>query len=107
MCHCLECQKRTGAPFGTQARFPRASVTIAGNAAHWTRAGESGGLCTFGFCATCGSTVYWEPHGMPDFVSVAVGAFADPNFPAPTVSVYENRMHPWVFTIGELPMEHD
>jgi hypothetical protein len=26
-----------------------------------------------------------------------VGAFADPQFPAPTFSVYEERMHSWVF----------
>jgi hypothetical protein len=29
-------------------------------------------------------------------VSVAVGAFADPHFPAPRVSVYDCRRHPWV-----------
>jgi hypothetical protein len=29
-------------------------------------------------------------------VSVAVGAFADPNFPAPQDSVYDSRRHPWV-----------
>ena len=28
MCHCLECQKRTGSVFGTQARLPREFVTI-------------------------------------------------------------------------------
>jgi hypothetical protein len=33
---------------------------------------------------------------MPDLIAVAIGAFADPAFPAPTVSVYEERMHPWV-----------
>jgi hypothetical protein len=25
-----------------------------------------------------------------------VGAFADPNFPAPQVSVYDSRRHSWV-----------
>jgi hypothetical protein len=29
-------------------------------------------------------------------VSVAVGAFADPGFPPPRVSVYDSRRHPWV-----------
>jgi hypothetical protein len=29
-------------------------------------------------------------------VSVAVGALADPTFPAPRVSIYECRRHPWV-----------
>jgi hypothetical protein len=34
-----------------------------------------------------------------------VGAFADPQFPAPTVSIYEECMHPWVSIPTAL--EHD
>ena len=33
---------------------------------------------------------------MPEAVGVPVGAFADPAFPAPRVSVYEERRHAWV-----------
>ena len=29
-------------------------------------------------------------------VGVAVGAFADPGFPPPRLSIYESRRHPWV-----------
>jgi len=107
MCHCLECQKRTGNVFATQARFPREFVTIEGRATQWTRAGDSGQPCMFNFCPVCGSTVYWEPAGTPGFVSVAVGAFADPSFPPPRVSVYEERQHPWALAAGQLPLEHD
>jgi hypothetical protein len=106
ICHCLECQKRTGGVFGTQARFPRERVAIEGRATQWTRRGDSGEPCTFSFCPACGSTVYWEPSGLPDFVSVAVGAFADPSFPPPYVSVYEERRHPWALAAEQLPLEH-
>ena len=106
MCHCLDCQKRTGSVFATQARFPREAVTMEGAAGHWSRAGDSGQSATFSFCPVCGSTVWWEAAGVPGFVTVAVGAFADPDFPPPRVSVYEERKHPWVFTAGELPLEH-
>jgi hypothetical protein len=30
MCHCLECQRRTGAVISNQARFARAQITVAG-----------------------------------------------------------------------------
>jgi hypothetical protein len=40
--------------------------------------------------------VYYEPLGLPGCLAIPVGAFADPGFPAPTVSVYEERMHGWV-----------
>jgi hypothetical protein len=106
ICHCLECQKRTGSIFATQARFPSESVTIEGQASHWTRQGDSGGSATFSFCPACGSTVCWAPNGAADFVVVAVGAFADPGFPPPHVSVYDDRRHPWAFAAGDLPLEH-
>lgn len=96
MCHCLECQKRTGSPFGVQARFPRAQVRIAGTESEFTRTGEQGNVITLRFCPTCGSTLYWTMSTQPDLVAVAVGNFADPAFPAPNVSVFEKRRHPWV-----------
>ena len=105
ICHCLECQKRTGSVFAVQARFARANVQADGQASHWSRAGESGGTAKFSFRPTCASIVFWEPEGA-DFVMVAVGAFADPGFPPPRVSVYEERMHSWAFAAGDLEMEH-
>lgn len=95
-CHCLECQRRTGAVISNQARFRREQITVNGTATAWKRKGESGNTLTGYFCATCGSTVYLENEAFPEFVAVAIGNFADPNFPAPTVSVWEETHHPWV-----------
>jgi hypothetical protein len=33
-------------------------------------------------------------------IAVPVGAFADPTFPPPTISVYGVRRHPWIITSG-------
>jgi len=95
MCHCLECQKRTGSTFGVQARWNADQVTITGTATEWQRVGDEGGRATFRFCPTCGSTVYYTFDGMAGVIAVAVGAFADPTFPPPQYSVYEARRHPW------------
>jgi hypothetical protein len=40
--------------------------------------------------------VYWEPERKPELIGVAVGAFADPAFPAPSQSVFDERRHAWV-----------
>ena len=107
ICHCLECQKRSGSVFATQACFDSDGVSVDGRALQWGRSGDSGGEpATFHFCPICGSTVFWEPPGAPGFVYVAVGAFADPAFPPPRVSVYGERQHPWAMAAGELPLEH-
>jgi len=95
MCHCLDCQKRTGSTFGAQARWPAEKVRIEGNATSWVRTADSGNKLTYHFCPQCGSTVYYRLNDIPDVVAVAVGAFADPSFPPPKFSVYESRMHVW------------
>lgn len=48
------------------------------------------------FCPQCGATVYYLLGAVPDVVAIPVGAFADPAFPAPRVSIYEERRHAWV-----------
>lgn len=105
ICHCLACQQRTGSAFGVQARFASERVTFFGDATEFARVGDSGGRATFRFCPRCGSTVFWEADGIPGFVTVAVGAFADPGFKAPQVSVYEERRHAWAIS-PDLDIEH-
>lgn len=102
VCHCLACQRRTGSVFGAQARFPRAAVTLSGESRCYVRTGDEGGRVHFHFCPHCGATVAYAPEDLPDILAIPVGAFADPQFPAPRVSVYEERMHPWVSIPGEV-----
>jgi hypothetical protein len=105
VCHCLDCQRRSGSTFAVQARWPDGQVQLAGAFSEWSTTGESGALATFRFCATCGSTVVYASAGMPGLTAVAVGAFADPSFPPPEYSVYEERKHPWIVLIGDA-MDH-
>lgn len=105
ICHCLECQRRTGSVFGAQARFPRSSVTIRGESAQYIRVGDEGSRVVFSFCPRCGATVHYSVEGYDvENIAVPVGAFADPKFPSPTFSVYEERMHSWV--VLPAGMEH-
>ena len=99
-CHCLECQRRTGAPFGVGAFYPNEAAKISGTPKEYVRAGESGGKVRCYFCPDCGSTVFWRADKLPAMMGVAVGAIADPNFPAPSKSVFERSKHPWVDVNG-------
>lgn len=105
VCHCLACQRRTGSVFGAQARFPRACVTISGQSTPYIRVGDEGSPVVFHFCPQCGATLHYAVAGYDEeHIAIPVGAFADPEFPAPHFSVYEQRMHAWI----HLPdgMEH-
>jgi hypothetical protein len=58
---------------------------------------------TFHFCPICGSTVYWEGEGFREHVAVAIGNFADPNFPPPTIAVWEQSRHVWLALPPDMP----
>jgi len=104
MCHCLACQRRTGSAFGIQARFRSNQVLTVGSSNVYVRTADDGEERAFHFCPDCGATVFYTLPSAPDAVAVPIGAFADPAFPPPTVSVYEARQHPWLIITAA--MEH-
>lgn len=105
VCHCLDCQKRTGSALAAQARWPEDKVRVTGAAKTWVRTADSGHRATYQFCPECGSTVAYVIEGWPGVIAIPLGAFADPTFPAPRHSVYEHRKHAWVAILGE-EVEH-
>ena len=96
ICHCMECQRRTGSPFGAGAFFPKEHVRIEGPSKVYVRRGDSGRKVEFHFCPDCGTSVFWYAEFRPDHVGVAIGAFADPSISWPAVSGWEATRHPWV-----------
>ena len=96
ICHCKACQRQTGALAGNVAGFARAQVEIKGDSNSFDRRGDSGRNVRFHFCPHCGSSLYWEADGRPEWVFLAVGAFADPSFPPPSVSIFEASKHDWL-----------
>lgn len=101
MCHCLDCQKRSGSQFGSIVYYPARQVSVSGEAREFERPIDAGNRFTTGFCPDCGSTVYAKASRMPEITGVTVGTLADPSFPRPTRSVYEQSKHGWI----ELPAE--
>ena len=95
VCHCLDCQRRTGSAFALNATFEAGQVDVSGPYSTFTRSSDEGYWGRFNFCPVCGSNVFYEIERRPGMISVPVGGFADPGFPVPTVSVYEERRHPW------------
>nr|WP_235523911.1 MULTISPECIES: GFA family protein [unclassified Caulobacter] len=104
MCHCLDCQRRTGSILSIAAFYERAAVTLVqGLPRQFTRDSASGKPVTFHFCGTCGANVFWEPARMPHLVGVAVGAFGDPDFPRPEQAVWTKDRHRWLHLPADTP----
>ena len=105
VCHCLDCQRRSGSAFSAQVRFNIADVTVTGPERSWTTTGDSGRWGRFRFCPTCGDQIAYEIELFPDAVAIPLGAFENPHAFTPRNSVWESRRHPWVEVTGDV--EHD
>ncbi len=95
-CHCSGCQRRTGSVFGVGAYYLEADVEITGEATTFSRPTAIGNQFHEHFCPKCGTTLYWWSDKNPGLIGIAVGAFADPAFPKPQRSVWEQSCHDWV-----------
>lgn len=107
VCHCLNCQRRSGSAFAAQARFPADQVVVEGEYRTFDLTGDEGGVARFRFCPTCAATIAYQILSQPDLIAIPIGAFADPNFPPPTFSVYEQRKHAWTCVTGEDVRRYD
>jgi hypothetical protein len=105
VCHCYDCQRRSGSAFAVQARFSADAVMISGEHKVYEHVGDSDNVADFHFCPTCGSTLWYHARPHRELFAIPVGNFADQNFPAPHYSVWENRKHRWLNITGD-DIEH-
>jgi hypothetical protein len=96
VCHCRECQRRTGSVFGVGAYYERNRIRLSGQSSVYIRDAQAGRKFRTHFCPVCGTSLYWYTDRHPTLVGIAIGAFCDPNFPAPARSVWEQTKHRWV-----------
>ncbi|MBI4953455.1 MAG: GFA family protein [Myxococcales bacterium] len=76
-CHCSKCRKHSGHYFAA-SDVPRRAVTIRGEEqVSWYQSSDK---ARRGFCATCGSTLFFDPldRGKHDWIGIAMGAFDKP-----------------------------
>lgn len=81
VCHCKACQRRTGAVIHNGSSWPKSQVRIEGEDRVYGRMADSGFEIRFHFCPNCGTSVFWEGDRNPATYGIAVGCFADPDFP--------------------------
>lgn len=70
-CHCTQCRRQSG-HYWASTDVPRDALTLRGeDKVSWY---QSSDRVRRGFCATCGSVLFWERAGW-DKIGIAMGAF--------------------------------
>jgi hypothetical protein len=74
ICHCGKCRKHSGHCFAS-TDIPKTALDISGDEhLSWFQSSQH---IRRGFCARCGSSLFWEPSHR-DWIAVAMGAFDGP-----------------------------
>lgn len=96
-CHCTDCQRLTGGPFGINIITEAANVEkLSGELRIDNAPTPSGRGQTIHRCASCGTRM-WSNYGTPDVIRfVAAGTLDDPAAITPDIHIFTRSKLPWI-----------
>ena len=86
-CHCVNCRKHSG-HFLAGCDVPRAALTVQGeDRLTWYASSDK---VRRGFCATCGSSLFFDPldRQKHDWIGISMGAFDGPTETRLRIHIY-------------------
>jgi hypothetical protein len=92
-CHCRDCQKTTGAPFGAWMDFKKEQINwITGEPVEYA----SSENIRRGFCSECGSSLSYKSTQYPDYLTLSIASLDDPNLASPNYHIYTQNQVSWL-----------
>lgn len=102
-CHCLSCQKTSGAGHAFHLMFRTDQVEITGDAKGYQWTADSGNQVTTYFCPECGSSTHGMTAGFPGMITVRAAILDQSEGLTPQVSVYKKRLRDWDHLADDAP----
>ncbi len=99
ICYCSQCMRQTGAAMPAFAAFKVDRFSLLKGRPSSYRASD---MATRGFCATCGSSLFWQRDG-DDKLDVFLGTLDDPSsMPIPDDQLWTERRPPWLSRLAAI-----
>lgn len=86
-CHCIRCRRHSGHHMAATAAATT-DVAIDGHALCWYAATDT---VEYGFCRTCGSSLFWRTSTRPETLSIAAGTLDPPTGLRTTAAIYTSQ----------------
>lgn len=102
-CHCLDCQRLSGAGHSTGAMFAESGIHLAGEPAAYSTTSAAGNIVTRLFCGRCGSPLFGKNTGMPGFMTVTLGTLDSPECLRPELAIFARTRREWDLIDPALP----
>jgi hypothetical protein len=99
-CHCESCRRHTSSAVTTFVIVPKSALHLThGQAKEFA---SSSGVSR-GFCAECGSPLYFRTDKRPDAIDLYAGTLDDPAALVPQCHVHAAEQLPWFEVLDDLP----
>lgn len=102
-CHCINCQKTSGAGHAFHLMFDKDHVDITGETKSYQWTADSGNQVTACFCPECGSSTHGMTSGFPDMITVRAAILDHSDGLTPKVSVFKKRLRDWDHLADDVP----
>src|SRR6202047_3403070 len=102
ICHCRDCQRRTGSAFVEVVAVPKEAFSVQGRLQTFSNTGDSGRKLDRKFCPRCGSAVFVEAEGSPGMALIMGGTLDDTTSLTPTMALFCDSAQPWLAISHEM-----
>jgi hypothetical protein len=102
-CHCLDCQRSSGAPFASGIIVMISDIDITGTPKTYSVRAGSGGFATRSFCSDCGTPLFTGSEEAPGVMSIRFPTLDDPSDFQPMLDIWTSSAQPWVCLSHAIP----
>jgi hypothetical protein len=102
-CHCVDCQRSSGAPFASGFIVRVSDVTITGTPKAYPVRASSGKLATRSFCPECGSPLFTNGEAAPEVMSIRFTTLDDVSAFQPMLDIWTASAQPWTCLNQAIP----
>lgn len=100
-CHCANCRKFSGTAFAAWGLTETTHVVVAPASGAVTKYESGAGLRVF--CSSCGSPLWYEPAGLPQYRGIPLGVIDEGAVPKPQMHVWTRSKVSWQSISDGLP----
>jgi hypothetical protein len=95
-CHCVDCQRSSGAPYASGVVVMTSDLQVSGAPKTHSVRASSGRLSTRSFCPECGTPLFTRSEANPQFTSIRFPSLDDPSAFEPMLDIWTSTAQPWV-----------
>ena len=103
VCHCTDCQTRTGSAFGISAIVAASALKItAGTTEKWKRISK-GATYVWERCSDCGTNLIASIEAAPDMAAIWPGTLDDQSWVKPKAQIWTKSAQDWLKLDASMP----